>query len=59
MLILTRAVNETIKVDGPCTIRLVRIIGCGRVSIGIEAERSVGIARGELPARPAQTKESA
>lgn len=47
MLVLTRKEQETIIVDGPCTIKLVRIEG-SKVRIGIVAAPSVNVIRGEL-----------
>ena len=47
MLVLSRRVEEQIVVDGPCVITLVEMRrGC--VRIGIEADKSVNIARKEL-----------
>ena len=46
-LILTRKAEETIVVDGPVTIRVVRIQG-NRVTLACEAERETRILRGEL-----------
>ena len=46
-LVLTRAPEETIEVDGPCTITLVRTVG-RKAKLQIAAEPGVGIRRGEL-----------
>jgi len=45
MLILGRKEGESIRVDGPCEIVLVK---GPRVQIGIVAERSVAVVRAEL-----------
>lgn len=47
MLVLSRKVNETIKIDGPCEIMIVSIES-GRVRIGINATPDVIATRGEL-----------
>lgn len=47
MLVLSRRLNESITVDGPCTIT-VRSINTKRVSVAIEADRDVRIMRTEL-----------
>ena len=49
MLVLTRKVNEQIKIGEDITITLVRIKG-NCVRIGIEAPREVRVMRGELAA---------
>lgn len=47
MLVLTRKPLESIHIDGPATIRILRAAG-GKVKIGIEAENHVRVIRGEL-----------
>ena len=47
MLVLSRKVGETIHIGSSLTIKVTAIKG-GRVQIGIEAPREVGILRGEL-----------
>ena len=47
MLVLTRRVDESIKIGPEITITVVRI-GPGSVRIGIEANRDVNILRAEL-----------
>jgi carbon storage regulator CsrA len=46
-LVVTREVGDEIHVNGPSTIRVVRI-DCNKVRIGIEADPGVNIRRGEL-----------
>ena len=48
MLRLTRYPGETIHVDGPCVIHIERIRGSNKVQLGIEADDTVTIVRGEL-----------
>lgn len=50
MLILDRKREQTIKVDGPCEIKIVRVCG-HRVKVGIVADRSVKVLRGEVVER--------
>ena len=47
MLVLTRKITETIHVDGPCVITLCDVRG-DKVRLGLQADRSVNIIRGEL-----------
>ena len=47
MLVVSREVDETIEVDGPCKI-VVTEIKCGRVKIGVEAWPNVKVYRGEV-----------
>ncbi len=47
MLVLSRKVNETIKIDDDIEIRVLEIKG-ESVRIGIEAPKSMEILRGEL-----------
>lgn len=47
MLTLSRKTGEEIVVDGPCRIRVVRVVG-GRVQIGVVADESVRIDRAEV-----------
>jgi len=44
MLVLSRLVDQTIEVDGPCTITVCKIQP-GRVKIGITAAQSVAVVR--------------
>lgn len=46
-LVLTRKDTETIIVDGPCIIEIIRT-DPGRAKVGIRADRKVRIRRGEL-----------
>ena len=46
-LALTRREWETIVIDGPCRITVIRILR-DRVKMTVEAERSVKILRGEI-----------
>ncbi len=47
MLVLSRKVNETIKISDDIEIRILEVKG-DTVRIGIEAPKSVDILRGEL-----------
>lgn len=47
MLVLTRKINETIKIGDDIEIRIIEVKG-DAVRIGIEAPKSVDIYRGEL-----------
>ncbi len=47
MLVLTRRIGETIRIDGDVTIQIVQIQG-KQVRVGIEAPKSKQIKRGEL-----------
>lgn len=47
MLVLSRKVNETIKISGDIEIRILEVKG-DTVRIGIEAPKSMEILRGEL-----------
>lgn len=49
MLVLSRHVGEAISIEGPCRITVVRL-GPNTVKIGIDADRSTKILRGELQA---------
>lgn len=51
MLVLSRKVGEWINVDGPCSILITKILD-RTVRIGIEADSTVQILRGELPEYP-------
>ena len=55
MLVLTRKLQETIRVGENITITIVRIKG-NTVRVGIEAPRAVRIARGEVFARESADK---
>jgi carbon storage regulator len=48
MLVLSRKVGETIEIDGDIVISIVRI-GPNTVKIGIDAPKTTGIRRTELP----------
>lgn len=53
MLVLSRKVNEKIFVtvpgqETPIVVQIIRVSGAGKVSIGIEADRNIEIAREEL-----------
>ena len=47
MLVLNRNVSETIHVDGPCVITVVRVKS-NAIRLGIQAGPTVKILRGEL-----------
>jgi carbon storage regulator len=47
MLVLTRKLLESIVVDGCITITVIEIRG-GRIKLGIEAPKEVGVRRSEL-----------
>lgn len=47
MLVLTRKAGQTIRIGEGVVVRVERI-GTGRVSISIDAERSIKVMRGEL-----------
>ena len=47
MLFLSRKINEAIRVEGPCLIKVIAIRG-GRIRLGIEADKDVKIMRTEL-----------
>lgn len=55
-LVLTRRPQESIVADGPCKFTVVRIKG-KQVTLAIEAERSVTIARAELLDEPQEPTE--
>jgi carbon storage regulator CsrA len=46
-LVLCRRANQSLTIDGPCCVTVLRIRG-GNVTIAIEADRDVKILRGEL-----------
>jgi carbon storage regulator CsrA len=46
-LVLSRKIEETLVISGPCTIKVFAING-NRVTIGITADKEVKILRGEL-----------
>lgn len=54
MLVLSRRVGETIHIGGDIVIHVTRT-NVGRVTLGIEAPRSIGILRGELQQSPRET----
>jgi carbon storage regulator len=47
MLILTRMENESVTVDGPCIVKVIRIDG-NRIKLGFVAKDSTKIMRTEL-----------
>ena len=50
MLVLTRKLNESVKIGNEIKIRVIRIQG-NRISLGIEAPNGVSVMREELVAR--------
>ena len=48
MLVLTRKMQESIRIDDNITITILGIEG-GRVKIGIQAPREIPVVRSELP----------
>lgn len=54
MLVLTRKLQETIKIGEDVTIHVLRVKG-NTVRLGIEAPRQVRIVRGELETSPAES----
>ena len=50
MLILTRKVNESIRIGDSCTVTVVEITGA-KVRLGIEAPREIPVVRTEVAAR--------
>lgn len=52
MLVLTRKLQETIKIGDDVTIYVLRVKG-NTVRLGIDAPRQVRVIRGELEAKPA------
>ena len=57
MLVLTRKLQERIKIGDNVTITVLRVKG-NAVRIGIEAPREVRVIRAELPADGAQSQET-
>ena len=55
MLVLTRKLNETIRIDGEITVTVLEMDG-NRVRLGIEAPPEVRILRGELQTFEEQSK---
>jgi carbon storage regulator len=55
MLVLSRKINESIKIGDDVEIMIVRAEN-GKVRIGITAPRHVPITRSELPTREARTE---
>lgn len=47
MLILTRRIGETIRIDNNITCRVIEI-NCNQVRIGIEAPRNIDVHREEI-----------
>jgi carbon storage regulator CsrA len=47
MLILTRMENQSVTVDGPCIVKVIRIDG-NRIKLGFVAKDSTKIMRTEL-----------
>ncbi len=58
MLVLTRKLQERIKIGDDVTITVLRVMGHA-VRIGIEAPRSVRVIRAELPADDASAEDAA
>lgn len=54
-LVLSRRVQESLAIDGPCRVTVVRIRG-SEVSLAIRAERDVKILRCELEQHPEETE---
>jgi carbon storage regulator CsrA len=52
MLVLMRKTGEEIVIDGHTTIRVCRVIGCGKVLLGIDAPPDVTVIRKEMEAAP-------
>jgi carbon storage regulator len=48
MLVLMRKTGEEIVLGGNVTVRVCRVIGCGRVLLGIDAPPDVHVVRKEL-----------
>lgn len=55
MLVLSRRVNEVIKIDGGISVKILKFNGTNSVSIGIEAPENVEIWRQELTDNGAST----
>jgi carbon storage regulator CsrA len=56
-LIVSRRLNESIKIHGPSEVRVVKIRG-NRIYLSVKAEREVLVLRGELePRKTASTKQ--
>ncbi|MEQ8791237.1 MAG: carbon storage regulator CsrA [Pirellulaceae bacterium] len=51
MLVLSRKLNEQIRIGANVTITVLRVKG-NAVRIGVEAPRNVRVVRGELPPKP-------
>ena len=51
MLALSRQKNESIRIDGPCTVTLVQIRG-DKVRLGFTADAATKIMRTEIIDRP-------
>ena len=56
-LALTRREWETLVIDGPCTITVIRI-SRGHVRLTVDADRSVKILRGEIVDREKKDDQS-
>ena len=56
-LALTRREWETLLIDGPCTITIIRI-SRGHVKMTVEAEPSVTILRGEIVDREKKNEQT-
>jgi carbon storage regulator len=50
MLVLTRKLNETIRINDDIEIKVIRLTG-NRVKIGVQAPQDVKVMRGELVER--------
>ena len=48
MLVLTRKVGESVKVDGPCVIHIGKIDGRGFVRLAFDAPLTTKVLRSEL-----------
>ena len=47
MLVLTRETKESIRIDGPCELTVLRIVG-NKVRLGFTADKSTTIMRTEI-----------
>jgi carbon storage regulator CsrA len=48
MLVLMRETGQEIVIDGRTVIRVCRVIGCGKVLLGVSAPPEVSVVRKEL-----------
>lgn len=51
MLVLKRKTGQVLHIDGPCKIHVVSASARGEIKLGIEAERTVQVLRGEAKVR--------